>query len=55
MVFEADKEGKGYRLKDAFFVECVFNLFQFDDLKCKYIDFAKNVLEENINSMYMLL
>ena len=40
MVFEADKEGKGYRLKDAFFVECVFNLFQFDDLKYKYVDFA---------------
>ena len=46
MVFEADKEGKGYRLKDAFFVECVFNLFQFDDLKYKYIDFAKVSLDD---------
>ena len=46
MVFEADKEGKGYRLKDAFFVECVFNLFQFDDLKCKYVDFAQVSLDD---------
>ena len=46
MVFEADKEGKGYRLKDAFFVECVFNLFQFDDLKCKYVDFVQVSLDD---------
>ena len=49
MVFEADKEGKGYRLKDAFFVECVFNLFQFDDLKCKYVDFAQIYLDDRKN------
>ena len=41
MVFEADKEGKGYRLKDAFFVERVFNLFQFDDLKYGFNGYAE--------------
>ena len=46
MVFEADKEGKGYRLKDAFFVECVFNLFQFDDLKYKNVVFAKVSIDD---------
>ena len=50
MIFKADKEGKGNRLKNAFFVKCMFNLFQFDHLKYN----IESVLKRKLYGIYIL-
>ena len=33
MMFQVDEKRKGNGLQDAFFIECMFDLFQFHDLE----------------------